>query len=52
MATAASSSSAHKILLPLTRDHTEIVGYKAEPLPHLLEDALMNIRHQLNSIPK
>lgn len=44
MAEAVSSSQAHKILLPLTRDDIVIAGYKSEPLPHLIEDMMKKIK--------
>lgn len=46
MATALSSSPAHKILLPFTRDDAEIAGYQSEPLPHLIEDALQRLKNK------
>jgi len=37
MAEAIASSSALKLLLPLTQERIEVVGLKPEPLPHLVE---------------
>ncbi len=38
MAEAIASSSAHKILLPLSQERISIVGVTQQPLPHLIED--------------
>jgi hypothetical protein len=40
MSTAVCSSSARKILIPLTQENVEIVGVTGEPLPHLVEKAV------------
>lgn len=40
MATAVGSSSAKKILLPLTQEKIRIVGVSREPLPHLVKQAV------------
>jgi hypothetical protein len=40
MSKAVCSSSAKKILIPLTQENVEIVGVTGEPLPHLVEKAV------------
>lgn len=44
MAGAISSSTARKVLLPLTRSGVEIVGIKTEPLPHLIEELVRRVK--------
>jgi hypothetical protein len=44
MAAAISSSSARKILIPLTQERVTIVGVSDEPLPHLVEQAVKTIK--------
>lgn len=44
MAEAISSSNAHKILIPLTRENVRVVGTGNEPLPHLVDQAIEVIR--------
>ncbi|MCG9968162.1 DUF3842 family protein [Pelotomaculum terephthalicicum JT] len=44
MAEAIASSPARKILLPLTRAGVDIVGLKAEPLPHLIEELTIKVK--------
>jgi hypothetical protein len=41
MAEAISSSSASKILLPLSQEKVSIVGVTPQPLPHLVEDLIV-----------
>lgn len=41
IATAIASAPAYKILLPLTQERVEVVGRLAEPLPHLVDMAIM-----------
>lgn len=43
MAEAIASVDALKLLLPLTQERVEIVGFKPEPLPHLVEQ-IVNLR--------
>ncbi len=46
MAGAVAESSALKIFLPLNRNNIEIVGMdKSQPLPHLIDSAIRNIRN-------
>ena len=40
MAEAIASSSAHKILLPLSQEGVSIVGVTQQPLPHLIDDII------------
>ena len=40
MAEAVSASSAKKILIPLTQEKVRLVGVTADPLPHLVEEAV------------
>ncbi|MPM58655.1 hypothetical protein SDC9_105487 [bioreactor metagenome] len=44
MAIAIASSKAKKLLLPIHRSNIEIIGIAAEPLPHLVEKLLAQIR--------
>jgi hypothetical protein len=41
MAEAIAASPAPKVLLPLARSGVNIVGLKAEPLPHLIDELLL-----------
>jgi len=43
MAEAIASSSAHKILLPLSQEKVSIVGVTPQPLPHAVEDLVLKI---------
>lgn len=43
MAEAIASSSAHKILLPLSQEKVSIVGMIPQPLPHLVEDLVLKV---------
>jgi hypothetical protein len=40
MAEAVSASHAKKILIPLTQERVTLVGVTADPLPHLVQDAV------------
>ena len=44
MAAAVTTSSARKILLPLTQENVVLVGASTEPLPHLVEAAIKMIK--------
>lgn len=44
MAEAIASSTARKVLLPLSRSGIDIVGLKAEPLPHLIEELVKKVK--------
>ncbi len=47
MAEAVAQSSAQKILLPLTRSNVKIVMTREEPLPHLVEAAINEVKEIL-----
>lgn len=47
MAGAVSSSRAKKILIPLNQEEVHLVGVAGEPLPHLVEKAIQEIRKLL-----
>ena len=44
MAEAVSMSHANKILIPLTQEKVRLVGIVADPLPHLVEDAVKVVK--------
>lgn len=44
MAEAVSASRATKVLLPLTRAGVNIIGLKAEPLPHLVDELVQKVK--------
>jgi len=44
MAEAIACSPARKVLLPLSRFGIDIVGLKAEPLPHLIEELVKKVK--------
>ncbi len=44
MAAALAASPARKILLPLVRGPVELVGLRAEPLPHLIEELIQRVK--------
>jgi len=44
MASAVSSSSAKKILLPLNQENVQVIGVSGEPLPHLVNKVVNIIR--------
>ncbi|MCL2336945.1 MAG: DUF3842 family protein [Firmicutes bacterium] len=44
MAEAVSASPAPKVLLPLTRAGIHIMGLKAEPLPHLVDELVQKVK--------
>ncbi|MBF0540722.1 MAG: DUF3842 family protein [Nitrospirae bacterium] len=43
MACSISSSRAKKILLPLNQEGLEIIGIKRQPLPHMVDDLIVEI---------
>ncbi len=47
MAEVITTSKARKILIPLYRGNIDIVGLKTEPLPHLVDGVLLEIKKQL-----
>lgn len=50
MAEAVTSSTAVKILLPLSQERAEIVGLAREPLPHLVEAAIEKIKEVMDHV--
>ena len=50
MAEAVSSSPAKKILLPLNQERIDIVGISKEPLPHLMEELINNMKEILKDV--
>jgi len=44
MAEAVSMSNAKKILIPLTQERVRVVGITADPLPHLVEEAVKVVK--------
>jgi len=44
MAEAVSLSSADKVLIPLTQEKVALVGITADPLPHLVEEAVRMVK--------
>ncbi len=50
MAEAVSSSTAKKILLPLNQEQVDIVGITKEPLPHLVEALIQNIKETIKNV--
>ncbi|SFL83712.1 DUF3842 family protein [Pelosinus propionicus] len=47
MAEVITSSKARKILIPLYRGNIDIIGLKTEPLPHLVDGVLLEIKKHL-----
>jgi hypothetical protein len=50
MAMALSSSPAMKILIPLSQERVEIVGMSGEPLPHLVQKAVLRVKEVLKHV--
>lgn len=50
MAMAISASPARKILIPLSQERVEIVGMSGEPLPHLVQKAVLRIKEVLKHV--
>ena len=50
MASAISSSPAHKILLPLTQEKITIVGGSRDPLPHLVNQAVAIVQEMVEEM--
>lgn len=46
MSDAICSSSARKILIPLTQENVDIIGITGEPLPHMVQKAIQLIRER------
>ncbi len=47
MAEVIATSKARKILIPLYRGNIDIIGLKTEPLPHLVDSVLLEIKKHL-----
>ena len=50
MARAVSSSEAKKILIPLTRERVKVVGASGEPLPHLVDQVVQDIKEMYEHV--
>ncbi|MDI6890428.1 MAG: DUF3842 family protein [Thermodesulfovibrionales bacterium] len=47
MAEAIVLSSAKKFLLPLNQEGVNVIGVEKEPLPHMIEKIIENVRHEV-----
>jgi hypothetical protein len=50
MAEAVSMSNAKKILIPLTQERVKLVGITADPLPHLVEEAVKAAKEMAGNV--
>lgn len=50
MAEAVSLSSADKVLIPLTQEKVALVGITADPLPHLVEEAVRMVKEMAGHV--
>ncbi len=50
MAEAVSSSPARKILVPLSQENVDIIGITREPLPHLVEELIENLKEAIKNV--
>jgi len=50
MAEAVSSSPARKILLPLNQEQVEIIGAAKEPLPHLIDTFIQQLKEIIKNV--
>lgn len=50
MAEAVSSSPARKILVPLSQENVDIIGIAREPLPHLVEELIENLKEAIKNV--
>ena len=50
MAEAVADSPALKLLLPLSQENVEILGYLPEPLPHLIEKLILRLKEVLEHV--
>ena len=50
MAEAVSMSKAKKILIPLTQEKVTLVGITADPLPHLVEEAVRLVKEMVEHV--
>ncbi|MEW6448064.1 MAG: DUF3842 family protein [Bacillota bacterium] len=49
MAESIAASEAPKILLPLLRGRVELVGYRSEPLPHLIDELVCRVKELMEN---
>jgi hypothetical protein len=50
MAEAVSMSNANKILIPLTQEKVALIGITADPLPHLVEEAVRVVKEMAGHV--
>ena len=50
MAEAVSSSPARKLLIPLNQEQVDIIGFRREPLPHLIDELIQNIKEIIKNV--
>ena len=50
MAEAVSLSSADKVLIPLTQEKVALIGITADPLPHLVEEAVRMVKEMAGHV--
>jgi hypothetical protein len=50
MAEAVADSPALKLLIPLSQENVEIMGYLPEPLPHLVEKIILRLKEYLEHV--
>jgi hypothetical protein len=50
MARAVSSSEARKILIPLTQERVKLVGTTGEPLPHLVDQVVQDVKEMYEHV--
>ena len=50
MAEAVTMSNAKKILIPLTQERVRLVGVTADPLPHLVEEAVRAVKEMAGDV--
>lgn len=50
MAEAVSSSPAVKVLIPLNQEQVDIIGLIKEPLPHLVDKLIQNIKERIKNV--
>jgi hypothetical protein len=50
MAESVADSPALKLLLPLSQENVEIMGYLPEPLPHLVEKLILRLKEVLEHV--
>ena len=50
IARAVAESPALKLLIPLSQERVEILGFVSEPLPHLVEKIIQRVKEYLNHV--